>query len=106
MRSSLLRVAAAASLALSGLASAAGIEEWKSRSIYQVMIDRYARTDGSTDHKCEAHLFCGGTWAGLAKNLDYIQGETLLSTTARQPTNMTSRNGLHRRPDQPCREEL
>ncbi|KAK1760241.1 glycoside hydrolase [Echria macrotheca] len=72
MQSAALRVAAAA-LALSGLSIAANITEWKSRSIYQVMIDRYARSDGSTDHECEAYLFCGGTWEGLTKNLDYIQ---------------------------------
>lgn len=79
MRTSALGVAVA--LAFSGLSAAANITEWKSRSIYQVMIDRYARTDGSTDHKCETHLFCGGTWAGLRKKLDYIQGKcsTLLS---------------------------
>ncbi|KAK0649054.1 glycoside hydrolase superfamily [Cercophora newfieldiana] len=72
MRASVLSAAAAA-LAFSGLASAANLTEWKSRSIYQVMIDRYALTDGSTDHECEAHLFCGGTWAGLMNKLDYIE---------------------------------
>jgi len=75
MRTSALNVATAAVLAFSGLASAANITEWKSRSIYQVMIDRYARTDGSIDHECEAHLFCGGTWVGLMNNLDYIEGK-------------------------------
>lgn len=73
MRYSVLNAAAVAAVAFTGLASAVNMTEWKSRSIYQVMIDRYARTDGSTDHECEAHLFCGGTWAGLIKKLDYIQ---------------------------------
>jgi alpha-amylase len=71
-------VTAAAALALSGLASAANITEWKSRSIYQVMIDRFALTDGSTTEECVVHQFCGGTWKGLMNKLDYIQGKHLL----------------------------
>ncbi|KAK1978219.1 alpha amylase [Colletotrichum cereale] len=63
----------AALSALSALVSAADLEEWKSRSIYQVMIDRYAHDDGSTDHECELYKFCGGTWKGLMNKLDYIQ---------------------------------
>jgi alpha-amylase len=74
MRPSLLSVAAAA-LAFAGLGSAADAAAWKSRSIYQVMIDRYAHADGSTDTTCDMSLFCGGTWKGLKNNLDYIQGE-------------------------------
>lgn len=71
MRSSVLNLAA---LALVGLSNAANVTEWKSQAIYQVMIDRYARTDGSTTAECEVSKFCGGTWAGLIKHLDYIQG--------------------------------
>jgi alpha-amylase len=59
-----------------GLASAATPSQWRSRSIYQVMTDRYARTDGSTTASCPAGYagFCGGTWKGLANKLDYIAG--------------------------------
>ena len=47
-------------------------QEWKSRSVYQVLTDRFARTDGSTA-KCDAlNVFCGGTFKGITKNLDYI----------------------------------
>lgn len=73
MWTSFIGSAAAAALALSGLTSAADAEAWKSRSIYQVMIDRYAHDDGSTTAECVPHLFCGGTWKGLKNNLDYIQ---------------------------------
>lgn len=72
MRASTL--AWAAVTALGALVQAADVEEWKSRSIYQVMIDRYALDDGSTDHECELFKFCGGTWRGLMNKLDYIQG--------------------------------
>lgn len=80
MRTSIIGAAAAAALAFAGLGAAADAEDWKSRSIYQVMIDRYARPDNSTTHECEAHLFCGGTWKGLMNNLDYIQGKRPPST--------------------------
>jgi alpha-amylase len=74
MRTSTIGAAVASALAFAGSGLAANATEWKSRSIYQVMIDRYARTDGSTDAACEASLFCGGSWKGLMNNLDYIQG--------------------------------
>ena len=40
------------------------------------MTDRFARTDMSTTSPCNATegLYCGGTWQGTIKNLDYIQG--------------------------------
>ena len=62
--------------ALLSLSSAASLEEWKSRSIYQVVVDRFARTDGSTTAACdELFLFCNGTWTGLINGLDYIHGQ-------------------------------
>lgn len=73
MRTSILSAVTAAGLAFSGFSQAAGIDEWKARSVYQVMIDRFARTDGSTSATCEMYLFCGGTWKGLMNKLDYIQ---------------------------------
>ncbi|KAL4976276.1 glycoside hydrolase superfamily [Aspergillus desertorum] len=55
---------------------AASTAEWKARSVYQTMTDRFARTDGSTTHACNttAGLYCGGTWRGTINQLDYIQG--------------------------------
>lgn len=57
-------------------ASAARTGDWKPRSIYQTMTDRFARTDGSTTAPCNttAGLYCGGTWRGTIDHLDYIQG--------------------------------
>ncbi|GME23708.1 hypothetical protein GTA08_BOTSDO13705 [Neofusicoccum parvum] len=48
--------------------------EWRSRSIYQVIVDRFARTDGSTTEPCDVtkKQYCGGTWKGLEQKLDYI----------------------------------
>ncbi|KAK7744211.1 hypothetical protein SLS53_003732 [Cytospora paraplurivora] len=60
--------------ALFTVSDAATTDEWKSRSIYQVMVDRFARTDGSTTAACDKlYLFCNGTWTGLIDKLDYIQ---------------------------------
>lgn len=53
-------------------------DEWRSRSIYQVMTDRFAPADdySSTLPTCDPLLgpYCGGTWRGIMDNLDYIQG--------------------------------
>lgn len=55
--------------------SAATAAEWRNRSIYQVMTDRYSRTDGSMEYQCDTWIgkYCGGTWKGVAKDLDYIK---------------------------------
>lgn len=57
-------------------ALAAQTAAWRSRSIYQTMTDRFARTDGSTTAPCNTTegLYCGGTWRGTIDKLDYIQG--------------------------------
>ncbi|ORY57547.1 glycoside hydrolase family 13 protein [Pseudomassariella vexata] len=47
--------------------------EWQQQSIYQVVTDRFARTDGSTTASCETTTYCGGTWKGITNALDYIQ---------------------------------
>ncbi len=46
-------------------------EEWKTRVIYQVITDRFERTNGDTSG-CDLHNYCGGTFKGLMNNLDYI----------------------------------
>jgi alpha-amylase len=55
---------------------AATPDEWRTRSIYQIITDRFARTDGSTTQPCNttAQLYCGGTFQGIINQLDYIQG--------------------------------
>ncbi|KAK9352807.1 alpha-amylase [Lipomyces doorenjongii] len=49
---------------------------WRSRSIYQVVTDRFARTDGSTTYSCNTNdrTYCGGSYQGIVDKLDYIQG--------------------------------
>ena len=49
--------------------------QWRSRSIYQVFTDRFARSDQSTSAGCDtnARMYCGGSWQGLIGKLNYIQ---------------------------------
>ncbi|KAJ5317172.1 hypothetical protein PENANT_c029G08306 [Penicillium antarcticum] len=70
----LLRFAWLASLL--GSAIAATPAQWRSQSIYFMLTDRFARTDGSTTAACDASMgrYCGGTWKGIENKLDYIQG--------------------------------
>ena len=56
--------------------SALTAAEWRKQSIYQVVTDRFARTDLSTTAQCSpaAQVYCRGTWRGLISKLDYIKG--------------------------------
>ena len=47
--------------------------EWKQRSIYQILTDRFATSDGSSP-SCTLSKYCGGTWKGIQNKLDYIAG--------------------------------
>ncbi|KAG9828208.1 alpha-amylase, partial [Aureobasidium melanogenum] len=47
--------------------------QWRSQSIYQVLTDRFARTDGSTTASCDVNEYCGGSFQGIINKLDYIQ---------------------------------
>ena len=46
-------------------------EEWKPRSIYQILTDRFARTSGGG---CNLSQYCGGNYPALTQKLDYIAG--------------------------------
>jgi alpha-amylase len=61
---------------ISSTVSALSPAEWRSQSIYQLLTDRFARTDGSTTAACDAAdgIYCGGSWQGVIDKLDYIQG--------------------------------
>jgi hypothetical protein len=63
--------------------------QWRGQSIYQVLTDRFARTDGSTTASCNTanQAYCGGTWRGIINKLDYIQG---MGFTAVRPSSLLS----------------
>lgn len=58
-----------------GKVQAASRDQWLGRSIYQVVTDRFARSDNSTTAPCDAGMgkYCGGTLQGIIYKLDYIQ---------------------------------
>lgn len=63
------------SVLLVPLTLAATPDQWRSRSIYQILTDRFAWPDNSTTEPCNvtANEYCGGTWKGIEYHLDYIQ---------------------------------
>ncbi|CAK5263009.1 unnamed protein product [Mycena citricolor] len=48
--------------------------EWRRRSIYQIVTDRFSRSDNSLIAPCDtqARKYCGGSWKGITNRLDYI----------------------------------
>ncbi|RPD65845.1 alpha-amylase [Lentinus tigrinus ALCF2SS1-7] len=54
---------------------AASADEWRKRSIYQILTDRFALPKGADLNACDPgkQTFCGGTWNTIRDNLDYIQ---------------------------------
>ena len=66
MHSKLLSTASllVAALLLSS-ASAHTKDEWKSRTIYQLLTDRFWRDDGSTQPCGDIGKYCGGTFKGI-----------------------------------------
>ena len=62
-------------LSLIILSLSADREEWKKRSIYQLMTDRFA-TDNPNPPYCNVTVnnYCGGNHKGIIQKLDYIQG--------------------------------
>lgn len=78
-----------AALAISFVSSISALTpaEWRSQSIYQIITDRFARTDGSTTADCNMDVqpYCGGTWRGIINKLDYIQGMGFTAVGTIQP---------------------
>ncbi|KAJ5494638.1 hypothetical protein N7463_010725 [Penicillium fimorum] len=58
-----------------GTVHAASRDQWLDRSVYQVVTDRFARSDNSTTASCNPGLgeYCGGSLQGIINKLDYIQ---------------------------------
>ncbi|EMD38673.1 glycoside hydrolase family 13 protein [Gelatoporia subvermispora B] len=62
-------------LALIPAVFCATAEQWRGRSIYQVIVDRYALPSGASTTSCDPgdQTWCGGTWNTIRENLDYIE---------------------------------
>ena len=46
--------------------------EWRNRTVYQLLTDRFSRPDDSSLNCDDLHVYCGGTFKGIQKQLDYI----------------------------------
>ena len=58
---------------LGSFVQSADVNAWKQRVVYQVLTDRFARTNGDLTTPCNLKEYCGGNFDGIAANLDYIK---------------------------------
>jgi alpha-amylase len=70
MKRQLITLAVATLLATGALAGSTA--EWKKRTVYQVLTDRFAKGSGDKGG-CDLHNYCGGNYDGLTNQLDYIK---------------------------------
>lgn len=63
-------------LLLVGFSSGANYTQWLSRSIYQIVTDRFAMASATSTPACNVteEVYCGGTWKGITRMVDYITG--------------------------------
>jgi alpha-amylase len=61
-----------ASTALLATSSAAQVDEWKKRAVYQVLTDRFAQDNDGSGACGNLSQYCGGTYKGMINHLDYI----------------------------------
>ena len=55
------------------IAISATASQWKSRNIYQLLVDRFAKNSDSSNGCGDLSNYCGGTFEGIINHLDYIQ---------------------------------
>lgn len=69
-------------------------DQWKTRTIYQILTDRFFRSDGNTQTCTDLSNYCGGTFYGIIKKLDYI-AEMGFDAIWISPIVANYRNGYH-----------
>jgi alpha-amylase len=82
-------------VAQAGSILAATAAQWQNRIIYQLLTDRFARSDGDTTTACSVtdRAYCGGTWQGIINKLDYIQNMGFTAIWISPVTSQTPING-------------
>ena len=60
-------------LLLAGGALAKTAAEWKSRNVYQILTDRFWRSNNDTTTACDLGTYCGGDHEGIRLKLQYIK---------------------------------
>jgi alpha-amylase len=76
MSSFLLSSFLAVSSLVASVVRGVDVDGWRSRSIYQVLTDRFAVAEDADPKPCDPAMgvHCGGSWRGIYEKLDYIQG--------------------------------
>jgi len=76
--------------------SGASQDDWRRRSVYQLMTDRFSRTDDTDNTPCDVLKYCNGTYKGLINHLDWIQdmGFTAVCLPCSNRVNRGDRFGL------------
>lgn len=59
---------------LGAVATAGSTADWKKRSVYQVLTDRYQKNSAGGSACTNLSKYCGGTFKGMQDGLDYIKG--------------------------------
>ena len=48
--------------------------EWRSRSIYQIITDRFSPSESGSGKSCPLlYTYCGGTFQGITSHLNYVK---------------------------------
>jgi hypothetical protein len=60
--------------ALAGSLASAAVDTsaWVGRTIYFIVVDRFAEQASSSSEPCDGHDWCGGTISGITEKLPYI----------------------------------
>jgi alpha-amylase len=58
----------AAFLLLAASAIAGSTADWKKRTVYQLLTDRFKRSNGDS-YFCDLHNYCGGDFMGIQQQL-------------------------------------
>lgn len=62
-----------ASSMFAGFVQSADANAWRSRTVYQVLTDRFWRSNGDSSSGCNLRSYCGGDFTGLGQKLQYIK---------------------------------
>jgi alpha-amylase len=55
-----------AAAVIAAFASCGDVAAWKKRAVYQILTDRFWKSNGDTS-LCDLHNYCGGDFAGMEK---------------------------------------
>ena len=69
----ILLLIAISALIFTELVQAGSKQEWKKRTVYQLLTDRFYRGNGDVTPCKDLKKYCGGTFSGIKKQISYIK---------------------------------